>query len=71
MIYLPPKLEDGQINSLQLNFEENYYDTDGTVKMLYKDLKLSVLEKDKGSKELYKKTLASFVANIIIKNESC
>jgi len=66
----PAKLEDGQINSLQFNFEGNNYGTDGTVKMLYKDLKLSVLEKDKGSKELDKKTLASFVANIIIKNNN-
>jgi hypothetical protein len=66
----PAKLEDGQINSLQFNFEGNNYSTDGTVKMLYEDLKLSVLEKDKGSKELDKKTLDSFVANIIIKNDN-
>ncbi len=66
----PAKMEKGQIKSLAFNFEGNNYDTDGTVKMLYNDLKLAVLEKDKGSKELDKKSLTSFVANIIIKNDN-
>lgn len=66
----PAKMEDGQINSLQFNFEGNDYGTDGTVKMLYENLKLSILEKDKDSKKLDKKGLASFVANIIIKNNN-
>ena len=66
----PAKLEDGLINSLQFNFEGNNYGIDGNVKMLYKDLKLSILEKSKGSKKLDKKTLASFAANIIIKNDN-
>ena len=66
----PAKMEKGQIKSLHFDFEGNNYGTDGTVKMLYTDLKLSVLEKDKGSKELDKKTLTSFVANIIIKNNN-
>lgn len=66
----PAKMEKGQIKSLDFNFEGNNYGTDGTVKMLYNDLKLSVLEKDKGSKELDKKSLTSFVANIVIKNDN-
>lgn len=66
----PAKMEDGQISSLQFSFEGNDYGMDGTVKMLYKDLKLTVLEKKEGVKELNKKTLASFAANIIIKNDN-
>lgn len=66
----PAKMEKGEIKSLQFNFEGNNYGADGTVKMLYNDLKLAVLEKDKGSKELDKKSLTSFVANIIIKNNN-
>jgi hypothetical protein len=66
----PAKLEDGLINSLQFNFEGNNYGIDGTVKMLYEDLKLTILEKVEGSKRLDKKTLASFAANIIIKNDN-
>ncbi len=66
----PAKLEDGQIRSLAFDFKGNNYGTDGSVKMLYNDLKLSLLEKDKGSKELDKKTVASFVANIVVKNNN-
>ena len=66
----PARLEDGQINSLQFDFEGNNYEAVGTVKMLYNDLKLSILEKDKDSKKLDKKTLASFVANIVVKNHN-
>lgn len=66
----PAKLEDGQINSLQFDFEGNNYGADGTVKMLYNDLKLSILEKDEDSKKLDKKGLASFVANIVVKNHN-
>ncbi|MGZ8508851.1 MAG: hypothetical protein ACXWWA_00690 [Chitinophagaceae bacterium] len=66
----PAKMEKGEIKSLQFDFEGDNYGADGTVKMLYNDLKLAVLEKDKGSKELDKKSLTSFVANIIIKNNN-
>ncbi len=66
----PAKLEDGQIRSLAFDFKGNNYGTDGSVKMLYNDLKLSLLEKEKGSKELDKKTVASFVANIVVKNDN-
>jgi hypothetical protein len=37
---------------------------------VYDDLKIYVLERDKGSKELDKKTLATIAANIIIKNSN-
>ena len=38
--------------------------------MLYDDLKISVPERDKESKELDKKPLATIAANIIIKNSN-
>jgi hypothetical protein len=66
----PAKLEEGKINSVQFNFEGNNYRTDGSVKMLYNDLKLSLLEKDENSNKLDKKAMASFVANIVAKNDN-
>ena len=42
----------------------------GKVKMLYDDLKVAVLEKDKGETELDKKFLTSLLANFVIKNSN-
>jgi hypothetical protein len=64
----PAKLEDGRLNDMAFNLTGDDYSMAGTVKMLYSDLKISVLERDRGSKELDKKTLATIAANIIIKN---
>jgi len=64
----PAKLEDGRLNDMAFNLTGDDYNMAGTVKMLYSDLKISVLERDRGSKELDKKTLATIAANIIIKN---
>ena len=66
----PAKLDEGRINSLHFNFEGNNYGMDGNVKMLYENLKLTILEKEEGTKKLDKKTLASFAANLIIKNDN-
>lgn len=66
----PAKLEDGRLKSLHFDLAGNDYSMNGRVKMLYDDLKISVLERDKGSKELDKKTLATIAANIIIKNSN-
>lgn len=66
----PAKLEEGNLKSLHFDLSGSDYSMNGTVKMLYDDLKISVLERDKGSKELDKKTLATIAANIIIKNSN-
>jgi hypothetical protein len=66
----PATIKDGKINSLEFDLEGHDYGMDGMVKMLYQDLKVSMLEKDKGSKEMDKKFLTSFVANLIIKNDN-
>lgn len=64
----PAKIEEGFMKSLHFNLAGNDYGINGTVKMLYENLKITVLEKEKGSRELNKKPLASLAANIIIKN---
>ena len=66
----PAKLDEGRINSLHFNFEGNNYGMDGNVKMLYENLKLTILEKEEGTKKLDKKTLASFAANLIVKDDN-
>ncbi len=66
----PAKMEKGKIKSLSFNLEGNDQGADGTVRMLYKDLKIALLEKKEGEKELDKKTLASFVANLVVKNDN-
>ncbi len=66
----PAKLEEGRLKDLQFNFEADDYRMHGTVKMLYEDLKVSVLEKDEETRKLDKKTVASFAANIMIKNSN-
>ena len=66
----PAKLEEGRLNALQFNLEGNDYSMNGSVKMLYEDLKISVLEKEEGTKKLDKKAVASIAANIMIKNSN-
>jgi hypothetical protein len=66
----PAKIEDGKLDKLEFKLAGNDYRIDGRVEMLYKDLKVSVLELDKGAKELDRKSLTSLVANFIIKNDN-
>jgi len=66
----PATMEDGRLANLQFNFAGNDYGITGTVKMLYDDLKISLLERDEGSKELDKKALATLAASIIIKKSN-
>jgi len=55
---------------LEFDLMGHDYGMDGSVKMSYEDLKVAMLEKDKGAKELDKKSLLSFLANITIKNSN-
>lgn len=64
------KIEHGTIKDLNFSFKADNYGMGGTVKMLYNDLKISVLKKDEDTKELKKKKLASFGANLLIKNDN-
>jgi hypothetical protein len=66
----PVSIKKGRINGVEFNLHGNDYGMDGSVKMLYEDLKVAMLEKDRGSKELDKKSLMSFLANIVIINSN-
>jgi hypothetical protein len=64
----PARFEEGIVNSLKFILAGTNYQMNGTVQLLYEDLKVSLLEKDKGSHTLDRKSLTSFMANIKIKN---
>lgn len=66
----PASIKEGKFNGCEFNLKGEDYSMDGTVKFLYEDLKVAMLEKDKGAKELDKKTLLSFLANMAIKNSN-
>ncbi|MFC0773235.1 hypothetical protein [Terrimonas alba] len=66
----PAKIEKGQIEKVKFDLTGNNHAIDGDVVMLYNDLKVALLERDKESKELDKKSLTSFIANIAIKNDN-
>jgi len=62
------RIEKGYVNDLDFNFTGHDYGGDGKVTILYDNLKLTLLKKDSADNKLAKKKLASFVANIVIKN---
>lgn len=66
----PARMEAGQINQLQFNFTGHNHGMHGTVRLLYEDLKVSLLEKETDSGKLSKKKLASLAANIIIRKSN-
>ena len=66
----PARLEEGRLNDLQFTLAGGDYNMNGTVKMLYEDLKVSILEREEGTRKLDKKNVASIAANIIIKDSN-
>jgi len=60
------KLEKGELQKLQANIKGNELGAGGDVLVLYKDLKLSLLEKDKGKSALDKKDVTSLLANLFV-----
>ena len=62
------RIEKGKVNSVQFNFSGHNYGSDGKLTLLYEDLKLTLLKKDSADNQLEKKKLASFVANLVVKN---
>jgi hypothetical protein len=60
------KLEKGELQKLQANIKGNELGASGNVLVLYKDLKLSLLEKDKGKSALDKKDVTSLLANLFV-----
>ena len=66
----PARMKEGHINGLEFDLHGNDYNMDGTVKFLYENLKVEMLEKDRDNKNLDKKSLTSFMANFMIKNSN-
>lgn len=64
------RINSGNINKVEFNLQGNDLGMDGHVKMLYDDLNITMLEKDKGVKELDNKTLQSILANMVIINSN-
>jgi hypothetical protein len=63
-------IRQGRMSGAKFNFQGDDYNMDGNLEMPYQDLKISMLEKDKGSKVSDKKSLLSFLANVLIKNSN-
>jgi hypothetical protein len=66
----PASIKEGRFNGLTFDLHGNDYSMNGTVKLLYDDLKVAILEKDKGATETDKKFLTSLLANFVIKNSN-
>jgi len=66
----PTRINKGMLNKLEFHLQGNDQGMNGRVKMLYDDLNITMLEKDKETKELDRKTLQSILANIIIINSN-
>lgn len=60
------RMDKGTLQSLTATVKGNEQQASGEVEARYQDLKLALLEKDKGEKELDKKGFTSFVANAFI-----
>jgi len=66
----PASIKEGRFNGLSFDLHGNDYSMNGTVKLLYDDLKVAILEKDKGATETDKRFLTSLLANFVIKNSN-
>jgi len=60
------KIEKGTIQKVEAQMQGDQCGANGDVLIMYKDLKLSLLEKDKGEKKLDKKGFTTLVANLFI-----
>ena len=66
----PASIKEGRFNGLTFDLHGNDHSMNGNVKLLYEDLKVAILEKDKGATETDKKFLTSLLANFVIKNSN-
>ena len=62
------RIDKGRIKKLDFDLACYDHGIDGKLTMLYDDLKVSLLKKDSTDNTLQKKDLASFVANLLVKN---
>ena len=66
----PASIEEGHMHGMTFNLRGNDYSMEGSVKLLYENLDVAILEKDKGATETDKKFLTSLIANFVIKNSN-
>ncbi|HMH22539.1 MAG TPA: hypothetical protein VK563_12225 [Puia sp.] len=64
------RMEKGNIDKLQFNFKATDSSSTGKLTILYSDLKVSLLKKDKEENKYDKKGLASLAVNIIMKKSN-
>jgi len=64
------RIDKGMIRSLDFDFRADNYSMEGKVKILYSDLKISMLRKDEKEKAMEKKKLASIGANLLVRNNN-
>lgn len=60
------KIEEGLLQKLGANLKGDQLKASGDISILYKDLKLHLLEKDRGEKQLDKKGITTFFANTFV-----
>jgi len=64
------RMERGTINKLHFNITGTDSMSDGSVLLLYDNLKISLLKKDEEEGTLNKKVLVSLFANFVMKNSN-
>ena len=64
------KINTGKIGAIDFDLAGNNNSAKGDFVMKYEDLKVEVLKRDKDTKKVTKKGLASFAANMIVKNNN-
>lgn len=64
------KIKEGKINGLTLSMKANNQSSTGTVKFLYKDLKIDIYKKGNEDGEQKKRGLISFIANTFVLQKS-
>jgi hypothetical protein len=60
------RVDEGRLQKLQASIKGNEQQAKGNVLVLYKDLKIHLMEKDAGKKALDKKDVTSFLANLFV-----
>jgi hypothetical protein len=64
------KIEKGHLSKAEASISGDQWKATGNVLVLYEDLKLSLLEKDKGNTALDKKDFTTLVANLFVLKKS-
>jgi hypothetical protein len=64
------RIEKGNIKNVHFNFRGNDYSSEGKLVILYNDIKVSLLKKDKAENKYDKKVLPSLAADILMKKSN-